>query len=120
MKLNDSKGQTFNDGIVEIFAVGNIAAPGDMPKDGLTRKETLRFHRRTIGIVRYYTAMQANQRVDAVLRCPFRAAVSAQDVALFEGQQYKIKLVQRPEDIVPPVMDLTLERLGKAYAIKSG
>lgn len=30
--------QTFNDGIVNIYSIGNIAEPGNMPKDGLTLK----------------------------------------------------------------------------------
>lgn len=115
-----AKRQTFNDGVVEICAVGDISEPGDMPKQGLTIKETLRFHRRTVGIKRYYAAMQASQRVDAVLRCPFRETVSAQDVAIWKGEQYRVDLVQRPEGIAPPVMDLTLSRLEQDYELKEG
>lgn len=107
--------QTFNDGIVKIYRVTDIAQPGGMPKEGLALKETLRFHRRTVGIKRYYTAMQANQQVDAVLRCPYRDTVSAQDVAVWNGRQYRVELVQQPEDSVPPVMDLTLTRLEQDY-----
>lgn len=91
-----------------------------MPKQGLTRKETLRFHRRTVGIKRYYTAMQAGQQVDAVIRCPYRKTVCAQDVAVLEGRQYRIDLVQRPEEIIPPAMDLTLVRLEQDYGFKEG
>ena len=37
------KPQTFNDGVANIYSVGNIASPGGMPKDGLTLKvEALR------------------------------------------------------------------------------
>ena len=115
-----SKAQTFNDGVVKIYAVGDISEPGDMPKQGLTLKETLRFHQRTVGIKRYYTAMQASQQVDAVLRCPLRKTVSAQDVAVWEGKQYRIDLVQRPEEATPPVMDLTLSRLEQDYGFKEG
>ena len=107
--------QTFNDGIIKIYDVQDIAEPGNMPKDGLKLKETLRFHCRTVGIKRYYTAMQANQQVDALLRCPYRKSVSAQDVAVWNGRQYRVELVQRPENIVPPVMDLTLARLEQDY-----
>lgn len=115
-----NKRQTFNGGIVKIYVVDDIAKPGDMPKQGLTIKETLRFHRRTVGIKRYYTAMQASQQVDAVIRCPYRKTVSAQDVAVLGGRQYRVELVQRPEEIVPPVMDLTLSRLEQNYGFKEG
>ena len=107
--------QTFNDGIKIIYSVKDIAEPGNMPKDGLKLKETLRFHRRTVGIKRYYTALQANQQVDAVLRCPYRDTVSAQDIAVWGGKQYRITLAQQPENITPPVMDLTLARLEQDY-----
>ena len=107
--------QTFNDGIIKIYDVKDIAENGDIPKDGLTLKETLRFHRRTVGIKRYYTAMQANQQVDAVLRCPYRNTVSAQDVAILNKKQYRVTLVQYPEDVVPPVMDLTLTKMEQDY-----
>ena len=107
--------QTFNDGVVMVYSVGDIARPGNMPKQGLTLKETLRYHRRVVGIKRYYTAMQASQQVDGVIRCPSRETVCAKDVAVLEGKQYRIDLVQRPEGIVPPVMDLTLSRVGQDY-----
>lgn len=115
-----NKRQTFNDGIVEVYVVGDISEPGNMPKQGLTIKETLRFHRRAVGIKRYYAAMQASQKVDAVLRCPFRDTVSAQDVAVMDGKQYRVELVQCPEEITPPVMDLTLSRLEQDYEFKEG
>ena len=116
---NPNKRQTFNDGIVAIYDLTDVAAPGDMPQDGLRQKECLRFHRRTVGIKRYYTAMQAGQQVDAVLRCPYRDSVSAQDIAIVDGKQYRVTLVQRPEEIAPPVMDLTLTRLEQDYAVGS-
>lgn len=109
------KGQAFKDGLVTICRLVDLAKPGDRPKEGLAPKETLRFHRRTVGMKRYYTAMQANQQVDAVIRCPFRDTVTAQDVAVLEGKQYRVTLVQRPEGIAPPVMDLTLSRLERNY-----
>lgn len=115
-----TKAQTFNDGVVRIYSVGDIAAPGDMPKQGLTLKDKLRFKRRTVGIKRYYTAMQASQQVDAVIRCPFKGTVSAQDVAVLDGKQYRVDLVQRPDDISPPIMDLTLSRLEQDYEFEEG
>lgn len=110
---------TFNDGLVRIYAVEDVAAPGKRPVQGLTKKAVLRYHARTVGLRRYYTAKQDNVRVDMVLRVPRRPAVSAQDIVIpNDGLQYEIKLVQYPENVEPPVMDLTLTRLESPYEIR--
>lgn len=113
------KPQTFNDGIVNIYTVddGDAAGSGGMPKPQLTRKETLRYHQRTVGFSRAYAAMQAGQQVDAVLRCPRRKSVSAQDIAIVGDKQYLVEMVQYPEDVTPPVMDLTLRRWEQDYEL---
>lgn len=107
----------FNDGLVTIYRVENRAAPGDKPVERLVRKTVLRYQRRTVGIKRHYAAMNAGARVDLLLRVPFRPEVSPQDVAVptLDGRQYRITLVQVPEDVTPPIMDLTLERLERDY-----
>lgn len=109
--------QTFNDGLVFLYSVKNGAGDGDMPQDVLTRKEALRFHRRTVGLTRGNLALQAGVTVDGLLRCPYRATVSPQDVAVVEGVQYRVTKVQCPEDVAPPVMDLELSRLEHDYEI---
>jgi len=111
------KPQPFNDGTVAIYSVTNTAAPGDAPVESLTAKTSLRFHRRTVGIQRQYLAMQAGARVDYLLRCPYRPEVSTLDVSIptLDGKQYRITAVQVPEDVRPPVMDLTLERSEVEY-----
>lgn len=112
-----SKKPKHNDGVVKVYSVGNIAPAGGMPKEGLTLKETLRYHERTVGINRHYMALQANAEVKYVLRCPRRRNVSSQDVAIpNDGEQYKITLVQYPED-TPTEMDLTLEAVTAKYEI---
>lgn len=110
--------KTLNSGVVKIYSISDCGLDGGRPVEKLTLKETLRFHRRTVGMTRYYTAMQANQQVDAVLRCYLRPSVSTQDIAILGGKQYRITLVQVPEDVVPPVMDLTLTRLEQDYELK--
>ncbi len=108
-----------NDGLVTIYGVQNAASPGKMPKKELERKGQLRFQRRTVGISRHYTALQAGARVDLLLRVPYIGAVSAQDVAVptIDGKQYRIELIQVPEGEQPPVMDLTLRRLERDYEL---
>lgn len=111
--------QTFNDGIANIYSVGNIAAPGGMPKDGLTLKlEKIRYKERTVGLNRYWAAMQTQARIDLVLRMPQLRNVSLHDVVTpVDGEQYRIVQIQYPEDVEPPVMDLSLQRLEVAYDI---
>jgi hypothetical protein len=110
--------QTFNDGVVKIYRVANIADDGDKPVEVLMLRHTMRYAERTVGIQRHYAALQANSIIKHLLRVPLRRDVSAQDVAIpNDGNQYRISLVQYPEDIYPPVMDLTLEEMTAQYDI---
>lgn len=110
--------QQFNDGVVKIYDVTNIAVNGAMPVEKLTLKQTLRYKERTVGLNRYWTALQANVRVSYVLRCQRLRGVSTQDVAIpNDGTQYRIVQIQYPEDINPPVMDLTLEKISQKYEV---
>lgn len=112
--------QTFNDGVVNIYSVGDISEPGNMPKQGLTLKVgPIRYKERVVGMGRFWGAMQTHAKVDLLLRVPQLRNVSTQDVAIpNDGEQYKIVQIQYPEDIVPPVMDLSLERIDADYEIK--
>ena len=112
--------QTYNDGIVNIYSVSNIADPGNMPKDGLKIKASgLRYEERTVGMGRFYTAKQSNARIDLLIRAPQLRSVSTLDIAIpQDGKQYKIAQVQYPKDVKPPAMDLSLERLEADYDIK--
>ena len=84
-------------------------------------KETVRYKERTVGLTRRNFARQDNVVIRYVLRCPLLRDVSAQDVAIpNDGKQYRIWDVQYPEDINPPVMDLTLEELNPVYDIYDG
>lgn len=108
--------QQFNDGIVDIYSVQNIAEPGNMPKDGLKIKiSNLRYEERTVGMGRYWTAAQAQVRIEQLLRVPRIRSVSTQDIAIVNGQQYKIVQIQYPPGIEPSCMDLSLQRLEVEY-----
>lgn len=114
-----SQTQSFKDGVVSIYSVGNIAEPGNMPKEGLILKVgLLRYEERTVGMGRFWSAMQNQARIDMVLRAPRIRSVSTQDIAIpNDGKQYEIKQVQYPPDVEPPVMDLSLERIDADYDI---
>lgn len=106
------KQQTFNDGIGKIYRLENVAKPGEAPEEKPVLKCSLRYRERTVGFKRYYTAMQADTKVSALIRCPRVRDVSEKDTAvLTDGKKYEISLIQYPEDEKPPVMDLTLERV---------
>ena len=108
--------QTFNDGVVRIFHTANTGEPGGAPQMELIPLCVLRYHERTVGFRRYYAAAQANVKVSKLLRCPRYFGVSQQDVAVpVDGRQYLITLIQYPEDVQPPVMDLTLEEVAQVY-----
>lgn len=110
--------QTYNDGVVKIYGTTDVAEPGNLPVDGLTLKETLRYEERTVGIKRFYTAMQQDIKIDMLLRCPQRRGVATQDIAIpIDGEQYEIKQVQYPPNVVPPSMDLSLERVKEKHVI---
>lgn len=113
--------QSFNDGMAKFYSVSNIASPGNKPKDGLTLKleNPLPYEERTVGMGRYWTAMQAHAKVEQMLRVPRINSVSTQDIAIpNDGQQYKIIQIQYPPDVEPPCMDLSLERVTAKYEIK--
>lgn len=111
------KRQSFPDGIAKIYSVGDVSASGNMPKTGLIFKESLNYEERTVGINRFYLAKQNGVKVAFVLRCPQLRSVSTSDVAIMSmGGQFEIKQIQYTPDVVPPVMDLTLEKLGEPYA----
>ena len=103
--------QGYNDGLVIIYPVTDSAAPGYEPKPQLTKKLALRYEERSLGIRRYYEAMQNQISVERVVRCPRVAGVTNQDVAQTEdGTYYRIDLVQAVTDVYPPSMDLTLAK----------
>lgn len=115
------KTQSFNDGTVSIYGVENIAEPGKMPVEKIVLRETLRYRERTVGLTRRDYGRQDNAQIKYVLRCPRRRSVSSLDVAIpNDGKQYRIWNVQYPEDIDPPVMDVTLQELTAIYDIWEG
>lgn len=113
--------QNYNDGVVKIYSVGNIAKPGKKPVEALTLKGALKYEERTIGMARFYAAMQNQVSIKYILRCPRVRSVSTQDVAIpNDGKQYRIVQIQYPKDVEPPSMDLTLEELSPVYDIRKG
>lgn len=110
---------TFDDGILTIYAVTNTAQPGQMPVEGLEKKEKYYYGFDTLGINRYYTALQAQQQIEAVVNVPGWGDIAATDVcALDNGDQFRIVMRQPTlDDNGLRIMKLSLERINEKYAI---
>lgn len=110
--------QEFNDGLVTVYAVANVAKPGYKSAEGLTKKVSLRYSERRLGIQRYYSSLQNQIQVERVIRVQRTPGINTQDVAITEdGRQYRIDLVQLADGIYPPSVDLTLTRIDQEYEV---
>ena len=113
---------TFDDGIVKLYAITDQAVPGKKPIRGLTLSESFYFGFDTLGINRYYTALQANQQIAAVINIPgWNQVDTAETIAVLEDElQYKIVMCQpmTDEDGLR-ITKLSLERLGDEYVVLS-
>lgn len=112
---------TFDDGILTIYSTENIGEPGMKPEIGLVKKEQFYYGFDTLGVNRFYTALQAQQQIESVVNIPGWPDVSTLDVcALENGDQFRIVMRQ-------PMLDgdglritkLSLERMGEQYVIKT-
>lgn len=101
---------TFNDGVVKIFSVADVAESGFLPEEELTLKLTLPYQEKKLGVKRYYNAKQNQINVNRVIRVPLPPTrITNQDAAETEdGMRYRIDLVQVMTDTFPPCADLTL------------
>lgn len=104
---------TFDDGILKIYKTENTAEPGDMPKEGLVLKSEHYFNFDVLGYNRYYTALQAQQNISAVVNIPDWHNITSLDVAETEdGTQFRIRLAQPMKDENGlNITKLTLERV---------
>lgn len=105
--------QSFNSGVVRILTVTDAAAPGRMPVPALSEKIRLPFEERRVGVSRFYNALQAQARIERVLRVPDPGAagkISPQDAAIIlqDEAQYRIEQVQTVPGVFPRCLDLTL------------
>jgi len=114
--------QSFNSGVVRILTVTDVAAPGRMPAPALAEKARLPFEERRVGVSRFYNALQAQVRIERVLRVPDPGAagkISPQDAAIIlqDEAQYRIEQVQRVADVFPPCLDLTLRTVEQTLEV---
>lgn len=112
--------QTFNDGVLKVYSVGNIAEAGNMPKDGLTPKfdKNIPYEEKTVGVNRFNVAKQNQDMVEQLLRIPRINGISRGDKVIpIDGEQYDIIQIQYINDVEPRSMDLSLEKLSTKYEV---
>ena len=113
--------QTFNDGVLTVYEVGNIAGLGNMPKEGLIQKftNTIPYEERTVGVTRFIANKQEQSIIEQLLRIPRINGIAREDVVIpIDGEQYRIKQVQSINDVEPKCLDLSLEKVVTKYEIK--
>lgn len=111
--------QTYNDGVVVICEVKDVAKPGYAPKEELVPLYRMPYAERQMGVQRYYAAQQNQIQIERVVRIMRGVDVDSQNVAVTEdGHQYRIDLVQAVMDVYPPSLDLTLAKIDHEYEVK--
>lgn len=112
---------TFDDGILTIYSVENIAEPGMMPVAVLTEKAKYYYGFDTLGYNRFYTALQAQQQIESVVNIPGWGNILATDIcALDDGSQFRIVMRQPTHDEDGlRITKLSLERMEEQYAVKT-
>lgn len=112
---------TFDDGLLTVYEKVNIAEKGNKPTYSLKFKMALYFGFDVLGYNRYYTALQANNRIEAVVNVPMWENIDSLDIIVLEdGKQYTLSMVQRLIDENGlKYTKLSLERLGENYAVNA-
>lgn len=112
---------TFDDGILVIYSVKNLARPGEKPIQGLKEKSKHYYGYDTIGVTRYYEALKADNLIESVVNIPGWHDILANNVCILENKtQYRISMVQPMlnEDNLK-IMKLSLERVEEEYAVQT-
>lgn len=112
---------TFDDGILTVYGVTNAADPGDMPIEKLVEKVRSYYGYDQLGITRYYTALEANQQIEAVVNIPGWQAVQVTDIVILDEMpavRYRVAMAQpQTDEYGLRIMKLSLERMDQDYGI---
>lgn len=112
---------TFDSGIASVYKATNTAENGKKPKKGLVLIGQYYFGFQTLGVNRYYTALQAHQQLEAVIAVPGWEPVPVEAVVILEsGLQYTVRMAQHALDENGlQITRLSLERNGESYDVIS-
>lgn len=110
---------TFDDGILTVYRPQNTAGPGDKPQPGLKFIGRHYYSISSLGVTRYYAAMQAGQDVSAVVAVPGWNDIVTNDViVLDDGRKYGAEMVQpETDEFGLRIMRVTLGVLSVDYQI---
>ena len=108
--------QTYNDGILTVYAVDPGTVPDRVSLAGLTEKAKLLYSERRLGVQRYFAGIQAQIRIDRVVRCQKTDYIAPHDVVITEnGKHYSVQMVQPCYDVYPPSVDISLTAIEEHF-----
>lgn len=108
---------SLNDGICAVYTVENDSGEGDTPTEKLIEKYRLRFRWHTVGMSRFYEAMQNQVKISNAVDIPLRTDINPQDVCIIDGRQYRIEQVQQRRDTKPPTLLLSLSDIDEVFEL---
>lgn len=98
--------QTFNDGVVEIYAKDETGSPA-----GLLLKA--RFEERVVGINRLYAAAQVQAEISRLIRIPQNHVATTNHLAVVGGDTYEITQCRLLDNQGVKVAELTLRKIDR-------
>lgn len=85
----------YDDGILSICEQVEVSRNTVKPETKLRERSRFYFAFGVVGIERYYTALRANVRIDAVVSIPGWETIDSRDIVILEdGTQYRLAQVQ--------------------------
>lgn len=108
-----------DNGLLTLYALDNVADPGDMPREALAEIGKAYYSERTVGYNRLYAALGADQQIDMLVRCHnIEIPAKAGYVILEDGEQYRISAKQKI--VGRDAVDLTLVRVEDYLDVNNG
>lgn len=112
---------TYDDGVVLICDLDNIAIPPAMPVHRLAAKSQHFYAERTVGYNRQYAAMGVNEYVDMLIRVWMDRSIHVGQYAVLEdGSQYRIaNIAQIVDEDGLRATEITLRRMDDLYDVEN-
>ncbi len=109
---------TFDDGILRVCEITNVAENGDLPREGLQETASFYFGYDVLGINRYYTALNAKVNLSHVVNIPGWNEFDPRSIVVMEdGRQYRISMAQPMTDENGlRITKLSLERITNEFS----
>lgn len=112
---------TYDDGVVLICDLKNVAIPPAMPVQRLAAKSQHFYAERTVGYNRQYAAMGVNEYVDMLIRVWMDRSIHVGQYAVLEdGRQYRIaNIAQIVDEDGLRATEITLRRMDDLYDVEN-